>query len=99
MSDGVYADHATAKGAQGDMADAVAAMKWTIQQISDEVHSASGWSGDARGAFMEATAAWDTEATELNRKLDAISQQVGTGTVDFQRTDTEGEDEFKMIRL
>ncbi|WP_406236332.1 WXG100 family type VII secretion target [Nocardia sp. NBC_01009] len=99
MGDGVYADHATAKGAQGDMADAVAAMKFVLQQISDEVHSATGWSGDARVAFMDASRMWDDEAKVLNDRLDRISEQVGTGTVQFQRTDAEGEDEFKMIRL
>lgn len=99
MSDGIYADHATAKGAQGDMADAVAAMKWTIQQISTEVQAATGWSGRARQAFMTAAAEWDRVAKEQNDRLNRIEAEVGTGTVQYQRTDDEGESEFSLIRV
>jgi WXG100 family type VII secretion target len=95
----VYSDVAGANQAKGDMANAVDGMRWTLKQVSEEVQAARGWSGSARVAFNDAADAWDGEATKLNALLDRITEQVGSGTQQFQRMDGEGEDEFKYIRL
>ncbi|GAA5067189.1 WXG100 family type VII secretion target [Nocardia callitridis] len=95
----VYADHVGADQAKGDMANAVEGMRFTLKAITDEVHAAKGWSGDARTAFMAASASWDEEAQKLNALLDRITEQVGAGTAQFKRTDAEGEDEFNYIRI
>ncbi|AVH20681.1 WXG100 family type VII secretion target [Nocardia cyriacigeorgica] len=95
----VYADHSSADKAQGDMANAVEGMKFTLKAITDEVNAARGWEGDARNAFNAAADRWNTEATELNGVLNRMTELVGEGSATFKRIDAEGEDEFNYIKI
>ncbi|QLY31861.1 WXG100 family type VII secretion target [Nocardia huaxiensis] len=95
----VQHDAAGGSKAEGDMANAVEGMRWTIKQITDEVEAARGWAGAARGKFNEAANAWKEEADRLNGILNRITQQVGAGNVQYKRMDQEGEDAFSYIRI
>ncbi|MGW6724423.1 WXG100 family type VII secretion target [Nocardia sp. NPDC055029] len=95
----VFNDGAAASAAQGDMANAVEGMKFTLKAITDEVTAAKGWQGAARVAFNDAADAWNTEAVKLNALLDAMATHVGEGTKEYTRMDGEGEDAFRFTSL
>ncbi|MFE1593215.1 WXG100 family type VII secretion target [Nocardia sp. NPDC058705] len=99
MSGRVFNDGAAASAAQGDMANAVEGMQFTLKAITDEVVAAKGWQGAARGAFNQAADAWSVEAGKLQTLLDQIANHVGEGTKEYIRQDGEGEDAFRFTSL
>jgi WXG100 family type VII secretion target len=80
MSGQISQDAGVASSAQNDMADAVAAIRAKINAVTDAVDAAkAGWQGDAFAACNAAANGWDEEASALNRVLDELQQEVGTG--------------------
>lgn len=94
----VKSNHEAATAAQTHMADVVATVKAILKKTTDSVEGARpGFYGQAAVAFNAAANSWHDENDRLNKKLDDVEKQVGTGVVHFRNLDSENEAGFKQL--
>ncbi|WP_067711899.1 WXG100 family type VII secretion target [Nocardia yamanashiensis] len=88
-----------AKGVADSMADAVNAIKTTINSVTEAAAAAKGgWQGQAHTAFASAAIAWEDEADRLKGILDNITQMVGEGNTKYSTMDSDNKDYFDNLR-
>ncbi|MEV0356826.1 WXG100 family type VII secretion target [Nocardia sp. NPDC050697] len=96
----VQSEHEVAEAAKTAMADAVTAIRATLNTITEDVEAAKrGWQGDANAAFVTAANDWEAEGTRLNRVLDELQEAVGSGTQQYRTMDSDNEAGFGGLRL
>ncbi|MBF6179639.1 MULTISPECIES: WXG100 family type VII secretion target [Nocardia] len=77
----VNLDAQAAAQAVNEFLDAVSAIKSTLSKVGEDTEwvITNGFKGTASKAMHDSSIAWNEEATRLNNKLDAMTEQVQEG--------------------
>ncbi|WP_306360369.1 WXG100 family type VII secretion target [Nocardia sp. CC227C] len=85
-----------AKGVAEDMADAVTAIRVTINQVTEAAGAVKrGWEGTANQAFDGAASNWEDEAQRVQSVLNRLTELVGEGNTKYETMEADNEDYFK----
>lgn len=85
-------------GAQTEMANSVAAIKKTINDVTASIDAARpGWQGDAFTAANRAADGWSGEAARLNAILDELTALVGQGDTTYVNLDSTNEQDLGRL--
>ncbi|NNH71873.1 WXG100 family type VII secretion target [Nocardia uniformis] len=96
MSGEINFQGAEANAAKEEMADAVIAVRITINEVTEAAGAVKrGWQGDANLAFDAVASSWEDEAQRLQGILNQMTETVGDGNTKYQAMEADNEDFFK----